>query len=890
MRTLLIALSGALVGCGPAVDAEPPRLEVTVAGCRAIIGDICETPPGGSLTIVVDHDDATEVRLRWADAERSVAGSTTVAVDAPGELRIEATRGAGSTTWAMEVREPGPDPLVEAHRAFGEGDWAASRAAAAPLLDAEDPGVRGRAHRLLGRLATREGEDELAAEHLLAAFDALHAGGRTLEATMAATGLCVAWIERGESLGRARTLLERADRTAGVALEARLMVDYAAGRLERRVGNLRGAWERLGHAMEHAMAGDMGAYRDGVGVALADVAQRSGRHAEALREYADAIDRAEARGDAGGCTLPAARNDLGWALLELQALGIDARTVAPPGLAARGLRPADWFTQARDGLPATCDAFSERYNLTLNLALAAELEGDDPSVRRWLDEARRIRPASVSHAQEATAERLEGELRLSQGDPAGALESFQRMEAVALRSGSLRQRWQALHGVALALEAGGDPSGAIRQLEAVGELVRAHALQVPIDLGRDAFLSQREHQAADHLRLLLAEGRVREGFGVVRALRSEFLSSLGIATRLEGLGSDERLRWDAAVEQYELARRQVAALVDAERDAPRSERPALHAERQNAERAARAALDDGLGRAVQAAVARPPAPGELWLTWFPVEGRWHGIAATAGGIETASWDHQPADIEALAPFEDGIGAARRVLLLPWGPLRQLDLHATPVGGRPLVERVPTAYVLDVAASSPRSGATRALLVADTRGDLPSARQEAQVASAALAAAAVATESLEGEAATRAAVVSGLSRASFLHFAGHGEFGQGVWDGELLLAGRDVLPVADILTLAEVPDRVLLTGCETARTRSTALENLGPAQAFVVAGSGAAVASVRTVDDALAAAFAAALYEADFVDGDPLEAFSKAFGAVRAANPTSDVASFRLISP
>jgi CHAT domain-containing protein len=55
--------------------------------------------------------------------------------------------------------------------------------------------------------------------------------------------------------------------------------------------------------------------------------------------------------------------------------------------------------------------------------------------------------------------------------------------------------------------------------------------------------------------------------------------------------------------------------------------------------------------------------------------------------------------------------------------------------------------------------------------------------------------------------------------------------------------------------VVLAGCETGRAAEGALESIGLAQSFLLAGTGAVIAASRPVDDGMTARFSAALYEA-----------------------------------
>jgi CHAT domain-containing protein len=80
---------------------------------------------------------------------------------------------------------------------------------------------------------------------------------------------------------------------------------------------------------------------------------------------------------------------------------------------------------------------------------------------------------------------------------------------------------------------------------------------------------------------------------------------------------------------------------------------------------------------------------------------------------------------------------------------------------------------------------------------------------------------------------------------------------LPLAGGGRLGVADVLALAPAPARVVLSGCDAAKSDGDA-EGLGLAQAFVAAGADEVLAPVRPVADALAAKLAARIHR----DHDP----------------------------
>jgi CHAT domain-containing protein len=136
----------------------------------------------------------------------------------------------------------------------------------------------------------------------------------------------------------------------------------------------------------------------------------------------------------------------------------------------------------------------------------------------------------------------------------------------------------------------------------------------------------------------------------------------------------------------------------------------------------------------------------------------------------------------------------------------------------------------------------------------------------------------------------LATAELLHFAGHGDFRGGVWDGHLLLSDEGKLSISDILALPHVPERVVLSGCETAKSRSTSVENIGLAQAFLAAGTRVAVASSRKVDDGMARSFSELLYEEGMTGVEPVSAFQQATLRLHAQDAAADVGAFRMWLP
>ena len=231
----------------------------------------------------------------------------------------------------------------------------------------------------------------------------------------------------------------------------------------------------------------------------------------------------------------------------------------------------------------------------------------------------------------------------------------------------------------------------------------------------------------------------------------------------------------------------------------------------------------------------------------------------------------------------------------YGAMRGVDVHALPWRGEPLVAHASVEYALALGGAETGSSPLapgRALLVADPRGDLPSARAEADVVQRELpAAAGWQLDVLRGGAASGEAVRASLASASLLHYAGHASFGgpDGV-ESSLVLAGGELTPT-DILALPHVPGLVSLFGCDTGSESATGkLDTLGLANAFLAAGASTVIATARPVDDTLARDVATSFYATLTASPrlPPAAALRAAVLAVRASSPHADWSAFRAL--
>ncbi|MAE71336.1 MAG: hypothetical protein CME06_12825 [Gemmatimonadetes bacterium] len=212
----------------------------------------------------------------------------------------------------------------------------------------------------------------------------------------------------------------------------------------------------------------------------------------------------------------------------------------------------------------------------------------------------------------------------------------------------------------------------------------------------------------------------------------------------------------------------------------------------------------------------------------------------------------------LAPFANEIGAARTLFIAPHGPLHAAPFPALLLDGAPLATHietaiVPSASVLRSLAARGRGASPGAppLICAVADEDAPAFEHEAREVKLLLGEDA---QLLEGASATPARLLAGARDASHLHIACHGEFdGASPMASALSLAGGK-LTAADLYRARIAGPLVVLSGCETGRSRvRPGDELLGLLRGILFAGAGAVVASLWRVDDRAAADLMGALY-------------------------------------
>ncbi|WP_437279181.1 CHAT domain-containing protein [Sorangium sp. So ce375] len=801
--------------------------------------------------------------------------------------------------------------VAESLRRRGQLD--AAEAQLLGLLGDPRAAVQAQAIGKLARIARTRGDAAKAEDLLYQAMRMDRAAG--LRAQEIADGLVLVFtlITADRRFGEARAVMDALRPLLAENPAARAEALYYEALIPYEAGDFRAALRLLREAQAEALRlGLARAWFDALQVE-ATLLSNLGRSGDALDSFARLAEHLPSA--LGRCDQAVFFNNFGWAALRAEmAVGEDVferRDPIPLLERARGLYQEG---QCREGANLS--------NTLTNLAIAELHLGRSSRAREHLGGARAADPNPSAKAK-AWWLILEGRMALAEGAVERTLLVASELAALGARGGLPEARIEAAVTRALAEERRGRPDAADEAFAEAERVIEDWSLLVPLGEGRDDFLAQRERGVRLWLEALLGRpGGEVAAIEVARRGRARLLATSQWLSERDALPPDERARWEDALSRYRRGRAALEAeLANVHWDEPASTLDRVVAGYQDGQDRLRADLErDAPGlrrlRASGKGVERiSPAPGELVLVYHPVEEGWAGFALTNAGVTARrlgevdpSAPQERLSAQLLGPFADFIRRAEQIRIVPYGPLQSVDFHALPLEGEPLAALAPVAYGVELARErEPDSGQDRgggldspgpdgapappvALLVIDPGDSLPHARDEGDQVEGALVQRGWGVERLDGERATYEAVMRALAAPAveLLHFAGHADFsGRDGWKSGLRLAHDGRLTVADILALPRAPAQVVLSGCETGRA-----EGLGLAQAFVVAGSGAVVSSLRRIDDGVAARTMRAFYTALPLGApdDPALALREAGLRIRSEAPTADWGSFRVIVP
>jgi len=841
-RSFLLPVQGLLLCAVSADSASPLRaipLEVEYAGCQAVLvpGPVCELKPNRGLTLWVGSVPDAEIEIRAAGKRLDVAG--------------EPVRNGQRFMLALPPEASSVDVLVEA--AAGRASWSVSL-----VEPGSGPATAHDVLREVQDTATRINDD---------------LGLRRLSA--------------------ARKTLDGLLLPPKAPAESRCLVAYNRGLLAAGEGDYRTALAEVQEVVEIAERVNMQRYHWGAEQELALLLLGVGRS----REAAQLFDRLHlAPHSADTCEDAQLLSNQAWATLLAREAGESFDD--PTDLLEKSLAIYETCKHAKP---------EDRVNVLLNLAFAHLQESRVAQAKDLLAQAHELEPhPPLLHTMWWLD--LEARIALQEGRAAKALHLFADLQELAAGTSSPDGRLRAAFGEARSQEALRDRDAALETLGKAEALLDEQSLQIPLHEGRELFMATRQAVVSLHVEILLDQGNHAQALAVARHARSRMLRQLERGDRLASLTMDQRARWEGLLTEYQERR---AALEERAKDdwrLPADQLRREHAARKPETEAVKSLLDRAFlllsDPDERPAEPPPPRPGELILVYHPLPHGWVGFAADGKSVAVTRFElprllrRGRVELAArlLVPFQAAIESAKRIRVLASGPLLGVDFHALPFAGDVLLAGRPVVYGLDlpITVSPVHSLGRHALVVADPRGDLPGALEEARMVEHVLESGPRPwiTEELKGSRASAAAVLRRLAAADLLHYAGHGTFsGIGGLESSLLLAEDTQLTLGDFLALDRLPAWVVLSGCNTGQSSvETPIESLGLAHAFLVAGSQAVVASIRQADDRTVPAFFTDLYRQWDQEPDLAVALQRAELAWRQRNPEADWAGFRLFEP
>lgn len=904
-----LVASATQVACPSRQETSVTPLVVEFAGCAVVrAGPVCELAGPARLTLWLEAPDGATISVLVDGKEANPSRATVAAgvqlqllVDVSARaLTVESSRGAETRRFRLPLTHAAPlAEISEAETLRKRREFDKAEARIKSLLGHASPDVRAQVFGKLARIAASRGRAEEAVSQYSRAIALDGEAGRRSDEIKDRTALSFTLVAQ-RRFTQARAALEPlsvlgAEDPAGGAL-----APFYAGHIAHATGDWRAARRLLRQADTATNRLALDEPRAAALELEADVLRLLGRadEAPALLRVASAL----LGPDLPACRRAAYLSNLGWSLLHTA----DRQAQAEPS--------APVFEQAIALYRAECADPALLANALTNLAHARLASGQKEAAQALVDEARRILPEPDLPLVAAWIE-IEGRLALARHDAPRALLEYAKLGVLSAQALIPDAPWRAALGRAAALEALG------RELDARDAYAEAESFldedsrRVPLGEGKTTFLGQREDSARRRVDFLLRRGDP-DAAGAARQSSARLLAELSWGHRISALDDAGRARWEEALAAYRQGRDALDAGTETDWTLPGDRFAALRAERSARAARLRAALDQALASLWPARSGAPtsrgnalatPAEGEVFLVFHPLPQGVAGFALTHRGsasrrLGPVDASAAPADLadRLLAPFRAELATATRVRVLAFGGLTKVDFHALRFDGEPLAARFIVSYGLDLPArvEHPEAAATAsALLIADPRGNLAGARDEARrIEEKRSAHAGFTTRVLRGNEATHRAVSDAIEdpRFGLLHFSGHGIFeGRDGWESGLLVAAGGQLSVSDILVLRRVPDFVLLSGCETAQTSpGDGAIGLGLAQAFLIAGSRAVVATSRPVDDALAERVMTALHlELGATPGlDLAAALREAQLAVRRETPAADWAAFRVLVP
>lgn len=883
-RTALFAVAALALSHDADLREPGPRVELAaeVAGCEKVVGvgseETCELGPERTLRIFVPGASPARISVPPRETRPSSGGRTHTLVIPEGASFVTVQVGAAGRV--VRLRSNAPRAFwVEARALRKKGDLVGARAKVSPFLAASDPIDRALAIGFEARLALAEGRVPEAIEGLRRS-SALHRSlGRTSDLAEDSFALAFALNQRSRRYDEARVVLDELEPRLGGYGEGRISLPFYRAELALETGDLRTVIKGLRATLVGAERLGLVKLGRNARNLLAIVLHMQGRFAEGMKELHALDAEVERAGDATPCE----RSEI---LLNIALSIDDARS---SGILVENGEIPPALERVLSACPDPHLTGLGRY------VLAA-----DALERGALADARaRLAGARTSMTSPRTNDvlafgDLEARIELASANAPKALELHAQAAAIAAASDNMRRLWLAHVGTGDVLRKTGDLDGAIAAYLRAEAVLDRGVVGLPLHEGRGALLAKSERSARAAVSALLARGEAKDvaaAFAIARRARARLLRLAASARAVEGLEPATRLRFERALAVLRKSRSDLDELA---RDDWKLSKDALdkaRADREAKLAALRTGFDEALAlvsRGADATLAAPK-PDEALLLAYRTEAGFVVFVGTAATVHAfplpASESDWPRVLgEALAPVVD---AGQRVVVLPYGPLRTLDLPALKLGDAALIDRAVVSFSLDLGRLPTPDPAGGTFVVGDPTNDLPEARAEALDVARTFEVTAVL-----GNDATSARVLEGLSGASRLHWAGHAVFGglDGL-ESRLPLASGQQIGSVEILALPRVPAHVVLSACESGRSADDdPADSLGLAQSFLVSGALDVIAPTRKVDDRVARQLSALLGTRLRAGVYAAEALALAQRDLKKTLPDADWAAFRAFTP
>jgi tetratricopeptide (TPR) repeat protein len=891
-----LAVAGTCLACAPRPAPPAGSLEVYFHGCGEVrASHECMVPEGSPSTLKLwvktQATAAVQVLLDGrptATQAVAVQGGLRLAVaidHAPVRITVRSPDGE----WMLRVLPSAAlEPFARAERLRASGDFAAARSALDAIREHPDIGVRAKVLGVLGRISLAQGSDREAIADLEQSIRMNRAAG-SVSGEMN-DRYVLSDIKKNEGdYAAAQDLLAGVRELTGSYPAGALSSHYYEGNLSFGTADFRRALASFDQASIDAER--LGFERLWASATLMrmQTLHQLGRDADARSLIEPLAVRIPHLRD---CARAEALELLGPRALELRQSAADLERVGA------------WLAEAVELHRRTCR--KPRWH-----ASSLVLLGFVRLAENQADEAARLLVASRAAYSEPSVRllfrQLELDAMISEARRERSAEpKYRRIELLGLKLEDPLMRWTGLLGRGLALERVGRTDAAIDVYEEAETVLEHLRFNVPLGGGREAFLGSHRESASRLIELLLRRGGTEEALRVARRSRARSLSALALSSRLDAASETIRRAWYAAVSGYQQRRTARERDSAADWELPADELEQTLADRARLGTSARDLLDEALaqlGSRVEG-IAAPlvPATGELVLLYHPVPSGWVGFAVTREGVIARRLRPEPPGSQTpdalgdwlLGPFSALIERSDRMRVLAFGTLNQIDFHALPWKGRPLIASIAVRYGVDVPRAVRSAEPGMNALIVTPHDELKSSAAEAAIAEQRLQANGWSVQRLRGSAVLRTTIGETITagRIRLFHYSGHARFvGLDGWESHLGSDENQLMTVGDILTLPASPDYVILSGCETAASAGRSGSGLGIAQAFVIAGAHWVVASNRVVKDADAARIVTELVDQPGLPssdvGFLLQAAQRKLLETR---PEVDWASFRVLVP